>query len=64
MFDIDVDGLPGLLGEITKYILSVNNNNLIEHLRGGMKPIENLYLNYSGGITSIINSLSKKEIYY
>jgi hypothetical protein len=33
-------------------------------LRSGIKPIENLYLNYNGNITGIINSLSEKETYY
>jgi hypothetical protein len=49
---------------MTKYILSVDDNDLIKYLRGGMKLIEDLYLNYSDSITGIINSLSEKEIYY
>jgi hypothetical protein len=64
MSDTDVDGLPGLLEEMTKYILSVNDNDLIKYLKGGMKLIEDLYLNYSDSITGIINSLSEKETYY
>ena len=62
--DADVDGLPGLLGEMTKHIPSVDDDDLIEHLRGGMKPIEDLHLSHSGGITGIINSLSEKETYH
>jgi hypothetical protein len=62
--DNDVDGLPGLLAEITKHIPSVDDNDLIEHLRGGVKLIKDLYLSHSGGITGIVNSLFKKETYY
>ncbi|MCJ1249923.1 hypothetical protein MMC30_007149 [Trapelia coarctata] len=62
--DADVDGLPGLLEEMTKHIPSVNNDDLIKHLRGGMKPNEDLHLSHSGGITGIVNSLSKKETYH
>jgi hypothetical protein len=49
---------------MTKHIPSVDDDNLIEHLRVGMKPIEDLHLSHSGGITGIINSLSEKEIYH
>jgi hypothetical protein len=64
MFDTDVDGLPDLFRKIMKYILSVNDDDLIKHLKGGMKFIEDFYLSHSGGITDIINSLSEKETYY
>jgi hypothetical protein len=64
MTDADVDELPGLLREITKHILLINDDDLIEHLKGDMKPIEDLYLNHSGGITGIVNSLAEKETYY
>jgi hypothetical protein len=59
--DADVGGLPGLLGEMTKHIPSVDDDDLIEHLRGDVKPIEDLHLSHSGGITGIVNSLSEKD---
>ena len=62
--DADVDGLPDLLGEMTKHIPSVDDDDLIEHLRGGMKPIEDLHLSHNGCITGIINSLSEKETFH
>ena len=64
MFDIDVDGLPDLFGEMTKYIPSVDNNDLIKYLRDGIKFIEDLQLSHSDSIIGIVNSLFKKEIYY
>ena len=62
--DADVDVLPGLLGKITKYILSINNDEPVKYLRGGVKLTKDLYLSYSDGITGIVNSLSKKKTYY
>jgi hypothetical protein len=62
--DADVGELPGLLAEMTKRIPSVDDDDLIEHLRGGMKPIEDLHLSHSGSITGIVNSLSEKETYH
>ncbi len=64
MIDINVNGLSGLLGEITKHIPLVDDSDLVEHLRDRMKSTEDLHLHHSGGITDIINSLAEKETYH
>jgi hypothetical protein len=60
----DVDRLPLLLGEMTKHIPPVDDDDLIGYLRGWLRPINNLHLSHSGGITDIINSLAKGETYH
>jgi hypothetical protein len=62
--DADVERLTPLLSEITRHIPSIDDSSLIEHLRGGMEPIETLRLRHSGGIVVIINSLAERETYH
>jgi hypothetical protein len=64
MTNIDVDGLPSLFKEITEYILSVDNNDLIKYLENDMKSIEEFYLNYNNSITDIVNNLTEKKTYH
>jgi hypothetical protein len=61
--DADMDGLPDLLSLMTKHTPPVDDDDLIEHLRGGVEPIEDLPPSHSGGITGIVNSLLEKETY-
>ncbi len=64
MTDNDINGLPRLLREITKYIPSINDDDLIKHLKGGVKPVKNFYPSHGGNITDIVNKLAEKETYY
>jgi len=64
MTEDDVDGLPRLLKEMTKHISLVDDNDLIDHLRGGVKSIEEFYMSYGGGITDIVNRLVERETYH
>jgi hypothetical protein len=49
---------------MTKHIPSLDDGDLIEYLRGPKKPIEDLRLSHTGGITAMINSLAAKETYH
>jgi hypothetical protein len=40
----DVDRLPPMVEEMTKHISSIDDDDLIEHLRGVVEPIENLHV--------------------
>jgi hypothetical protein len=60
----DVDGLSRLFKEMTKYIPSVNDNNLINYLKSHVKSIEKFYINYGDNITDIVNRLAERETYY
>jgi hypothetical protein len=64
MTDDDMAELPCLLSEMTKHIPSIDDNDLIEHLRGGVKPIEDLHSGHGTGITGIVNRLAEKETYH
>jgi hypothetical protein len=57
MIDDDVTGLSYLFNEITKYIPSIKNNNLIKYLKSDVKSIENFYSIYNIGIIDIVNRL-------
>jgi hypothetical protein len=60
----DVARLAPMVEEMTKHIPSIDDDDLIEHLRGVVGPIENLHVKCSGGITGIINSLAERETYH
>jgi len=57
MTDDDVAGLPRLLGEMTKHIPSIEDHDLIEHLRGGVKPTKDLHSGHGAGITRVLLAL-------
>jgi hypothetical protein len=60
----DINRLSGLLREMIKHIPSLDDGDLIEYLRGPMKPIKDLCLSHTGGIIAMINSLATKETYH
>jgi hypothetical protein len=64
MTDDDVTRLSRLFNKITKHILLIKNNNLIEYLRIDVKLIENFHSIYNTDITDIVNRLAEKKIYY
>lgn len=64
MTDRDVTELPRLLDEMTSNIPSVDDDNLIEHLRGDADPVENLDSGHGAGIIGIVNMLAEKEAYH
>jgi hypothetical protein len=53
-----------MVEEMTKHIPSIDDDDLIEDLRGVVGPIENHHVKRSGGITGIINSLAERETYH
>jgi hypothetical protein len=64
VINIYVSGLSNLFGEMMEHILLIDDNNLIEYLKNDMKSIEKFNLNYSDGITDIVNNLTEKETYH
>lgn len=64
MTNDDVGGLPRLLGEMTKHIPLVEDDDLIEYLKGGVKPIEDLHSIHGAGIAGLVNRLAEKEMFH
>ena len=62
--DEDVAELPHLLSEMTKHIPPIDEDDLIDHLRGSAKPVEDLESGHGAGIIGIVNRLAEKETYH
>jgi hypothetical protein len=63
MNDEDVSELPHLLSEMTRHIPQIDDD-LIEHLRGGVEPVEDFHPGNGAGITGIVYRLAGKETYH
>ena len=63
MNDEDVSELSCLLSEMTRHIPRIDDDDLIEHLRGGVEPVEDFHPGNGAGITGILNRLAEKETF-
>jgi hypothetical protein len=52
--DEDVSELPCLLSEMTRHIPRIDDDDPIEHLRGGVEPVEDFHPSNGAGITGIV----------
>jgi hypothetical protein len=48
----------------TEHFSPPNDDDLIDHLRGSVKSIEELYVSHGGGIIDIVNRLAERKTYH
>lgn len=49
---------------MTRHIPRIDDDDPIEHLRGGVEPVEDFHPSNGAGITGIVNRLAEKETYH